>query len=218
MEVGGAIFVAALDVLLLLTDLLALAARLLVTGFATDTTFPIEVILLVGVAEIFTEGVFLLITVVLGAVALAAGLDALVTVGVAADLLVIRVFGAAEIVGRAGLAATVALDGADLVTVVLGAAGLAAAVLGAVCLAAAAGLDGAELALLTVCVFGPALLLPGACLCLPAAYRGEINTAIATNEIASLISILYFPTSIMNLRSVLPDLSWCKTGMINDRL
>jgi len=170
MEVGGAILVAALDVLLLLTDLLALAARLLAVGFATVT---------VG-------------TVVLGT-----------------DLLVIRVFGAVEIVGRVGLAAAVGLDGADLVTVVLG----------AVALATVAGLDEADLATFVLGAAGLAVAILGAaCLSLPAAYRGEMNTTIATNKTASLISILYFNTNIMNLRSVLPDLSWCKTGVINDRL
>jgi len=216
----------------------------LAAGFVADLVLPIEVTLLVGVGEIFTEGVRFLLTVVLGAaglaaalgalalavvvlgaVALAVGLDALLTL-LAGDVRVCLTLldGALReterddeglegadlvtlVLGAAGL------EGADLATLVLGAAGLAAA-LGALCLAAA-GLDAAALG---AAALGEALLAPAACLCLPAAYRGETNMTKAANKIAALLLILYFDANIMNLHSVLPDLPGCKTAVINDRL
>ncbi|MBN1457018.1 MAG: hypothetical protein JW912_04110 [Sedimentisphaerales bacterium] len=197
-----------------------MAVRAVLAGLTADAAVPVEVVLLVGTAETFTGEVCLpavvaldvvvlavtvlgeddLVTVVLGAVALAVDLDALFTV-------------LAEDTDLVAVAA-----GRDCLAVALGTVGVAA--LGAAafdtdCLAVVAGLDAAAAGAVAL---GAALLPADACLCLPAAYKGEMNTTRATKEIASRLLILYFDTNIMNLHSVLPDLSCCKTGMVNDRL
>jgi len=154
---------------------------------------------------------------VLGVVVLA--VVALVTVVLGEVVLATVVLGAVTLAVDLGSLFTVLAEDTDLVAVAVGRDCLVVAV-GAVALdtdrlEVAAGLD---VAALGAAALGAALLLAGACLCLPAAYRGEMNTTRATNEIAIRLLILYFDANIMNLRSVLPDLSCCKTGMADDLL